>query len=145
MSKLLKLFQDSSSFYGSNATFVENLYEQFLEDPDSVEASWQKQFNEIHNGTEFETPHSPVVERFAQLALKSEGRLAKLQGFTEESVKKQSAVARLVNHYRVRGHQIASNNPLGKTLPPLPTWILLTMAFLSQTWIHCSTRAHSMG
>ncbi|MCX7102080.1 MAG: 2-oxoglutarate dehydrogenase E1 component [Methylobacter sp.] len=120
MSKLLKLFQDSSSFYGSNATFVENLYEQFLEDPDSVEASWQKQFSEIHNGTEFETPHSPVVERFAQLALKSEGRLAKLQGFTEESVKKQSAVARLVNHYRVRGHQIASNNPLGKTLPPPP-------------------------
>ncbi len=118
MSKLLKLFQDSSSLYGSNASFVENLYEQFLEDPDSVEASWKKEFSELQNGTDFETPHSPVVERFAQLALKSEGRLAKLQGFTEESVKKQSAVSRLVNHYRVRGHQIASNNPLGKTLPP---------------------------
>ncbi|MGZ4956624.1 MAG: thiamine pyrophosphate-dependent enzyme, partial [Methylobacter sp.] len=120
MSKLLKLFQDSSSLYGSNAGFVENLYERFLEDPDSVEPSWQKKFNEIHNGADFETPHSPVVERFAQLALKSQGRLAKLQGFTEESVKKQSAVARLINHYRVRGHQIAANNPLGKTLPPPP-------------------------
>ncbi len=118
MSKLLKLFQDSSSLYGSNASFVENLYERYLEDPDSVEPSWQKQFSEIHNGVDFETPHSPVVERFAQLALKSQGRLAKLQGFTEESVKKQSAVARLINHYRVRGHQIAANNPLGKTLPP---------------------------
>lgn len=63
MSKLLKLFQDSSSFYGSNAGFVENLYERFLEDPDSVEPSWQKQFSEIHNGADFETPHSPVVER----------------------------------------------------------------------------------
>jgi 2-oxoglutarate dehydrogenase E1 component len=120
MSKLLKLFQDSSSLYGSNANFVENLYEQFLEDPDSVEASWQKEFSEMHNGSEYETPHSPVVERFAQLALQSQGRLAKLQGFTEESVKKQSAVARLINHYRVRGHQIASNNPLGKSLPPPP-------------------------
>ncbi|MFI3186586.1 MAG: 2-oxoglutarate dehydrogenase E1 component [Methylococcaceae bacterium] len=120
MSKLLKLFQDSSSFYGSNAHFVENLYERYLEDPDSVEASWQQQFREIHNGADFETPHSPVVERFAQLALQSQGRLAKLQGFTEESVKKQSAVARLINHYRVRGHQIASNNPLGKTLPSPP-------------------------
>ncbi len=117
MSKLLKLFQDSSSFYGTNANFVENLYERFLEDPDSVEASWQQQFREIHNGADFETPHSPVVERFAQLALQSQGRLAKLQGFTEESVKKQSAVARLINHYRVRGHQIASNNPLGKSMP----------------------------
>lgn len=118
MSKLLKLFQDSSSLYGSNASFVENLYERYLEDPDSVEPSWQKEFSEIHNGVDFETPHSPVIERFAQLALKSQGRLAKLQGFTEESVKKQSAVARLINHYRVRGHQIAANNPLGKTLPP---------------------------
>ncbi len=120
MSKLLKLFQDSSSLYGSNAGFVENLYERFLEDPDSVELSWQKKFREIHNGADFETPHSAVIERFAQLALKSQGRLAKLQGFTEESVKKQSAVARLINHYRVRGHQIASNNPLGKTSPPPP-------------------------
>lgn len=120
MSKLLKLFQDSSSLYGSNAGFVEDLYERFLEDPDSVESSWQEKFREIHNGVDFETPHSPVVERFAQLALKSQGRLAKLQGFTEESVKKQSAVARLINHYRVRGHQIAANNPLGKTLPPPP-------------------------
>lgn len=120
MSKLLKLFQDSSSLYGSNAGFVENLYERFLEDPDSVEPSWQEKFSEIHNGVDFEMPHSSVVERFAQLALKSQGRLAKLQGFTEESVKKQSAVARLINHYRVRGHQIAANNPLGKTLPPPP-------------------------
>ncbi|MGZ5056692.1 MAG: 2-oxoglutarate dehydrogenase E1 component, partial [Methylobacter sp.] len=120
MSKLLKLFQDSSSLYGSNASFVENLYERFLEDPDSVEPSWQKTFNEIHEGADFETPHSPVVERFAQLGLKSQGRLAKLQGFTEESVKKQSAVARLINHYRVRGHQIAANNPLGKTLSTPP-------------------------
>jgi 2-oxoglutarate dehydrogenase E1 component len=120
MSKLLKLFQDSSSLYGSNASFVENLYERFLEDPDSIEPSWQKTFNEIHEGADFETPHSPVVERFAQLGLKSQGRLAKLQGFTEESVKKQSAVARLINHYRVRGHQIAANNPLGKTLSTPP-------------------------
>lgn len=120
MSKLLKLFQDSSSLYGSNAGFVENLYERFLEDPDSVEPSWQKEFSEIHQGADFEAPHSPVIERFAQLALKSQGRLAKLQGFTEESVKKQSAVARLINHYRVRGHQIAANNPLGKTQPPPP-------------------------
>ncbi|MEI7996023.1 MAG: thiamine pyrophosphate-dependent enzyme, partial [Methylococcaceae bacterium] len=120
MSNLLKLFQDSSSLQGSNAFFIENLYEQFLEDPESVEPSWQKEFKAIHHGTAYETPHSPVVERFAQLALKSQGRLAQLQGFTEESVKKQAAVSRLINHYRVRGHQIANSNPLGKTAPQPP-------------------------
>ena len=120
MSNLLKLFQDSSSLQGSNASFVENLYERFLEDPESVDPSWQKEFSNIQHGAAYETPHSPVVERFAQLAVKSPGRLAQLQGFTEESVKKQAAVSRLINHYRVRGHQIANNNPLGKTAPPPP-------------------------
>ncbi|CAA9891855.1 2-oxoglutarate decarboxylase, thiamin-requiring [Candidatus Methylobacter favarea] len=120
MSELLKLFQDSSTLYGSNAGFVESLYERFLADPESVDPSWQKKFTEIHDGAVYEIPHSPVVERFAQLAIKSHGRLAELQGFTEESVKKQSAVARLINHYRVRGHQIAHNNPLGKTASPPP-------------------------
>jgi 2-oxoglutarate dehydrogenase E1 component len=115
MSKLIKIFQDSSSLYGTNATFIEDMYERFLEDPDSVEPSWQVQFNSLHQGLEYETPHSPVVARFAQLAVKSPSRLAALQGFTQESVQKQSAVARLINHYRVRGHQIANNNPLGKS------------------------------
>lgn len=117
MKTLLELFEDSSSLNGSNATYVENLYERFLEDPDSIDPSWQKQFREIHDGVAYEIPHSPIVERFGQLAIKPQSRIAQLQGFTEESVKKQSAVARLINHYRVRGHQIANNNPLGSDIP----------------------------
>jgi 2-oxoglutarate dehydrogenase E1 component len=38
--------------------------------------------------------------------------LIRLQGFTEQSVKKQTAVARLINHYRTCGHQAANTNPL---------------------------------
>jgi len=117
MNTLLKFFQDSSSLNGNNATFVENLYERFLEDPESVEPGWREQFREMHNGATYEIPHSPIVERFGQLALKPQSRIAQIQGFTEESVKKQSAVARLINHYRVRGHQIANNNPLGGNVP----------------------------
>jgi 2-oxoglutarate dehydrogenase E1 component len=117
MKTLLEIFKDSSSLNGSNATFVENLYERFLEDPESVEPSWREQFREIHNGIAYEIPHSPIVERFGQLASKPQSRIAQLQGFTEESVKKQSAVARLINHYRVRAHQVAVNNPLGGDSP----------------------------
>jgi 2-oxoglutarate dehydrogenase E1 component len=113
MKTLLDYFEDSSSFNGNNATFIENLYERFLQDPDSVEPDWRKRFQEIHNGVAYEIPHSPIVERFGQIALKPQTRIAQLKGFTEESVKKQAAVARLINHYRVRGHQIAQNNPLG--------------------------------
>lgn len=120
MSELRTFFQNSSSFYGSNSSFIEELYEKFLLNPDSVEISWQEKFRELHHVAEYEIPHSPIINRFTELAQKSQNRLAKLQGFTQESVKKQSAVARLINHYRVRGHQIANNNPLGKNalMPP---------------------------
>ncbi|WP_305907161.1 2-oxoglutarate dehydrogenase E1 component [Methylomarinum sp. Ch1-1] len=116
MSNLLKLFRDSSALYGNNAVYIEDLYEQYLENPDSVPESWREKFSKIQDKSKVDIPHSPIVERFEQLAISSPGRLAKLQGFTEESVKKQSAVARLINHYRVRGHQIAANNPLNKDI-----------------------------
>ncbi|MFK5950206.1 MAG: 2-oxoglutarate dehydrogenase E1 component [Methylococcales bacterium] len=120
MSNLLKLFQESSALYGSNAVFIEDLYEQYLENPDSITQSWRDKFDNLHDQASHEVAHSPIVDRFKKLAISTQGRLAKLQGFTEESVNKQSAVARLINQYRVRGHQIAANNPLGKqdTIPP---------------------------
>ncbi len=120
MSDLRTFFQDSSSFYGSNAGFIEELYEHFLDNPESVEPSWQEKFRELQKAGNYEIPHAPIIQRFSELAQKSQNRLKKLQGFTEESVKKQSAVARLINHYRVRGHQIANTNPLGKSafMPP---------------------------
>ncbi|MBM4208049.1 MAG: 2-oxoglutarate dehydrogenase E1 component [Gammaproteobacteria bacterium] len=116
MKSIFQIFEESSSLNGANATYVENLYERFLEDPESIEVGWREHFDKIHNGVPFEIPHSPIVERFGQLASKPQSRIAQLQDFTEESVKKQSAVARLINHYRVRGHQIAKNNPLGGTI-----------------------------
>jgi 2-oxoglutarate dehydrogenase E1 component len=118
MNNLLKLFQESSALYGSNATFIEDLYEQYLENPELVEQSWRVKFNSFRNGSH-DMAHRPIVERFANLAVPTSGRLAKLQGFTEESVRKQAAVSRLINHYRVCGHQIAKNNPLGNdsTIP----------------------------
>ncbi|MBS4052327.1 MAG: 2-oxoglutarate dehydrogenase E1 component [Methylomonas sp.] len=113
MSNLLKLFEETSAYYGGNANYIEYLYEQYLSDPDSVSGNWRQRFDAIHCGSTDDTPHSAIVDRFEKLAISEPGKLAKMQGFTEQSVKKQSAVARLINHYRVKGHQIANNNPLG--------------------------------
>ena len=118
MHTLRQLFEESSAFYGGNAAYIEMLYEQFLDNPNNVPASWRSQFEAIHRGSNEDTPHSIIVDRFEKLAKTEPGRLAKMQGFTERSVKKQSAVARLINHYRVKGHQMATNNPLTPPLSP---------------------------
>jgi 2-oxoglutarate dehydrogenase E1 component len=117
MSNLRKLFEDTSAYYGGNAHYIEFLYELYLSDPKSVSENWRQHFDDIHCGSTDDTPHSVIVDRFEKLAISEPGKLAKMQGFTEQSVKKQSAVARLINHYRVKGHQIAKNNPLGNTRP----------------------------
>ncbi|MCK4494237.1 MAG: 2-oxoglutarate dehydrogenase E1 component, partial [Methylococcales bacterium] len=119
MNNLLKHFQDSSALYGSNAVYIEDLYEQYLKNPDAVEVSWRIHFNTLNDGRS-EVPHSPIVKRFANLATSSlASPIARLQGITENSVQKQSGVARLINFYRTRGHQGASINPLQTELPTL--------------------------
>jgi len=120
MTDLLKKFRESSALYGSNASYIEALYEQYLENPHLVEKSWQEKFSAIAHKISHETPHSPVVQRFARLAANAPARIAALRGFTEESVRKQAAVSALINHYRVRGHQLAENNPLGKPRMTIP-------------------------
>lgn len=116
MSNLLKEFEESSALFGGNASYIEYLYEQYLSAPDSIADSWRQRFDTIHMGSKEDTSHSAIIQRFERLAISEPGKLAKMQGFTEQSVKKQSAVARLINHYRVKGHQIASNNPLGRNI-----------------------------
>lgn len=132
MSNMLKLFIENSAFYGGNANYIEYLYEKYLNDPESVNGNWRQHFDEIHSSSTDDTPHSVIIERFEKLAIIEPGKLAKMQGFTEQSVKKQSAVARLINQYRVKGHQIATNNPLGnKTVVPIdlePSYYGLTEA-----------------
>lgn len=116
MTTLLELFKESSALYGGNASYIEYLYEQYLSNPQSIPDSWRQRFDNIHRGSTDDTPHSSIVERFVKLAIAEPGRLARMQGFTEQSVKKQSAVARLINQYRVKGHQMADNNPLGHNI-----------------------------
>lgn len=112
MSELLELLQDTSALYGGNASFIEYLYEQYLENPESIPESWRLKFDKIHQYASQETPHSPIVERFSQPHTHFHDTQSSFQKLTQENYKKHTAVSRLINHYRVGGHQIAKNNPL---------------------------------
>jgi 2-oxoglutarate dehydrogenase E1 component len=107
MSKLHQLFEESSAFAEDNIGFLEDLYERFLRDPESVDASWREKFRSIQSET------VPVAR-----AEVPEAEVSLDRGDAEEALRKQAAIDRLIYQYRTRGHQAANNNPL-KLSPPL--------------------------
>jgi len=69
MASLMKDFEATSNLYGSNAPYVEELYERYLADPDSVDPSWRATFDAWQKGGgNADVPHSPVIAAFEQRA-----------------------------------------------------------------------------
>ena len=58
----------SSPFGGSNQAYVEEIYEQYLDDPNSIDASWKAIFDSFPSTTVVEQPHSQVRDYFRKLA-----------------------------------------------------------------------------
>ncbi len=122
MTNSLKEQYASSPLFGLNAATIEALYEVFLDDPDSVPASWRRYFHSLGK-RETETPHTPVRRHLAEKSrlLSSNGKVARLRtpGPSPAS-EKQAAVSRLIQVYSLRGHQIADIDPLGLMDRPTP-------------------------
>jgi 2-oxoglutarate dehydrogenase E1 component len=113
VNRTLQELKNSSHLYGSNAPVIEAWYEAWLEDPDSVPPLWAAEFARIQGtGGEPSTErgHLQVQEKFRSL-----GRFAPTPGPDyRESDHKQAAVLRLIHAYRIRGHETARLDPLGK-------------------------------
>lgn len=66
-----KAFDDwlaSTALGGANQSYIEELYESYLSDPQSVEESWRKTFDSLPKTTALEQPHTPVRDYFRRLA-----------------------------------------------------------------------------
>src|SRR3954464_10324405 len=67
---MMKEFLGNSYLFGSNAPFIEALYESYLKDPSSVEARWRSYFDELQRLDDGppDVSHEEVRERFIDLA-----------------------------------------------------------------------------
>ncbi|MFV7770606.1 2-oxoglutarate dehydrogenase E1 component [Shewanella marisflavi] len=114
---IMKAWLDSSHLSGANSTYVEEMYEAYQEDPQSVSDDWRAVFDNLPyaNGATADVPeaaHSKVREYFRSLAL--EGRHKSAARVTDPEVDaKQVKVLQLINAHRFRGHQNANLDPLG--------------------------------
>ena len=57
---------DATELAGDNATYIESLYEQYLQDPDSVDADWKAYFKEYETGND--ALHHAIQDQFLLLA-----------------------------------------------------------------------------
>lgn len=107
MANLHDLFEDSGAIAEDNLGFLEDLYQRFLRDPESVDASWRAKFAAL--------PDTGYADALLNTAQRST-----IPAFNEADlpIKKQAAVDRLIAQYRMRGHQVADNNPLKLGTPP---------------------------
>lgn len=108
-----------SYLFGSNAPYIEELYESFLADPDSVEGVWKQYFSDLAaqpGATAKDVAHRPIQESFANLA--KQPRLAAAANCIDEALlQKQIAVLRLITAYRIQGAHAAKLDPLNLKQP----------------------------
>ncbi|MAA79422.1 MAG: 2-oxoglutarate dehydrogenase E1 component, partial [Deltaproteobacteria bacterium] len=93
---------------GENASFVEEMYLQWQQDPSSVEPQWGTVFEQWENerGVGF-APSIPSPSTVFQ----SRGTSSSIDVAT--AAHRQARVAQLINAYRVQGHHEANIDPLG--------------------------------
>lgn len=122
----------STPLSGGNAPYVEALYEQFLSDPQSVDARWREYFQKLRDGAAGEQIHSAVIAGVAARASRPRMAAGGSMSLTADAAAKQGAVSRLVQIYANRGHLIAKLDPLGMQQRPRPRVLELSYFGLSE-------------
>ncbi|NQD94021.1 2-oxoglutarate dehydrogenase E1 component [Pseudomonas sp. CrR25] len=114
---------DSAHLSGGNAAYVEELYELYLHDPNAVPEEWRTYFQKLpaEGSAATDVSHSTIRDHFVLLA-KNQRRAQPVSAgsVSSEHEKKQVEVLRLIQAYRMRGHQAAQLDPLGLWQRPVP-------------------------
>lgn len=124
MDNLIKQFTQSSPLAGGNAAYIEDLYEQYLVLPNSVDPKWKAYFDGFKGRDAGDIPHSAVIAHITDTAKQSVK-----QGPSDE---RERNIGRLITAYRSRGHLGARIDPLGLTPPSNPPDLDLPFHNLSQ-------------
>src|SRR5688500_18960536 len=119
---MLKQFLNSSYLFGGNAPFIEELYEKYLSNPQSIPEEWRDYFDRMQDlpgATDKDVAHAPVVESFVQRSKRGEfavDRGAPAEPVTPERL--QVAALLLVTAYRIAGSRWATVDPLKRMQRP---------------------------
>jgi len=119
MAALMKEFLGTSYLFGGNAPFIEELYEAWLENPESVAPEWRRWFEQIQQPGARDVAHEPIRQAFVKLAYKrpdGNGHAPTVAVAALE--RKQVSVLQLINAYRFLGLRHANVDPLKRFPKP---------------------------
>src|SRR5215467_10081840 len=110
----MREFEETSTLFGGNAPFIEEQYEQYLANPETVPADWRRYFDSLRGGAP-DVAHAPVIESFIRL-----GRSRKVAGAMMDAatMHKQVLVLRLIGKFRTLGMFQAEIDPLRRQEQP---------------------------
>jgi len=110
---------DNSYLFGSNAPYIEELYEEYLLNPANITDEWRAYFDNIQNEATKKAgkdlAHTPIIQAFAQRA-----KSGPIINITEnpEMGKKRVSVQQLISAYRSVGCRWANLDPLHRQERP---------------------------
>ncbi|MGH8677469.1 MAG: 2-oxoglutarate dehydrogenase E1 component, partial [Burkholderiales bacterium] len=115
---MMKEFLGNSYLFGANAPFIEELYEAYLNDADSVAPEWRRYFDQMQEAPGArDVSHAPVIESFIKLA-KTRRDAHVPTAAVASAEKKQVTVLQLINAYRFLGVRHAKVDPLKRFEKP---------------------------
>ena len=108
---VMKTWLESSHLNGANIVYIEELYESYLDNSQSVPTEWRELFEQLPKieGVDTEYRHTEIRNEFKELAKQSVRHVVA----SGSSDTKQVKVLQLINAFRFRGHQNANLDPLG--------------------------------
>jgi len=124
-------FDHNSYLFNGNATFLEELYEQYFKDPMSVAPEWREFFTSFSEDAKSAlgaaegaswAPHKTAVIGQSEKEEKPAGKEGKPQLVIGKEVVEATSqdsirAVQLIRAYRVRGNLVANYDPLGLEVP----------------------------
>jgi 2-oxoglutarate dehydrogenase E1 component len=135
----------TSFLYAGNAIYVEDLYEQYLDDAASVSDEWKTYFDSLRGTSpQRDIAHGPIIAAFEEIGRQSRPAvLLRESGDSSSIARKQVAVQSLVAAYRMLGTRKAKLDPLRQSaIPHIPE---LEPAFHGLTSADMATRFSTAG
>lgn len=117
-------YQGNTYLFGGNAPYVEEMYENYLDNPGSVPESWREYFDALQHvpavdGSQArDIPHQPVINAFAERAKSGGTQVVLAWGADSELGRKRVFVQQLIAAHRNVGVRWADLDPLKRTERP---------------------------